>query len=58
MIDLIIEKIFHAKEIKRLRIENEHLVEYNKKLSNQLRLKAIELRKCQLEKRYVQMGNR
>ena len=38
----ILEKLFHLRELRRLRLENEHLIEYNKKLSNQLRLKEIE----------------
>jgi len=41
----IIEFIFHRKELWRLRLENEHLLEYNKKLSNQVRLKEIEAQK-------------
>lgn len=41
----LIERIFHKKEIKRLRLENEHLLEYNKKLSNQVRLKEVAIKK-------------
>jgi hypothetical protein len=37
--------VFHKRELRRLRMENEHLVEYNKKLANQVRLKEIENRK-------------
>ena len=48
-LSLLIERIFHKKELKRLRLENEHLVEYNKKLSNHLRLKAIEIKKLRKE---------
>ena len=30
----VVEKVFHRKELKRLRLENEGLIEWNRKLSN------------------------
>lgn len=43
------EVVFRRKELKRLRIENAHLVEYNKQLSNQVRLKELEARALRKE---------
>ena len=43
----IVEQIFHKKELKRLRLENEDLLNLNKKLANQVRLKAIEIKKME-----------
>ena len=40
----LLEKIFHKNELRRLRAENEDLLEYNKKLSNRLREKHLELK--------------
>ena len=44
MIKNLLELLFHKNELNRLRNENEHLIEYNKKLNNLVRLKNIEVR--------------
>jgi len=49
---MILERLAEAlfpccREVRRLRAEKERLVEHNKKLSDALRKKALELKDCQ-----------
>lgn len=49
----LFEIIFRRKELRRLRAGNEGLVEHNKKIENQLRIKALQCKDLELEIKYL-----